>query len=73
MKANCPAFVPKGKDLDIQEIDQNSSYSDSTKANSEVFEEGAIDETSEAFREYNNYCEATRKKQKRLFNNVEER
>ena len=70
---NCPVFVPKGKEFDLQEIDQNSNFSDSTKANSECFEEGAIDETSDAMREYNNYCEATRKKQKKLFANVEER
>lgn len=73
MKVNGPAFIPMGKEFNIQEIDQNSSSSDSTKANSEFFEEGAIDETSEAMREYNNYCEATRKKQKRVFNNIEER
>ena len=72
---NCAAFVPKGQEFQLQEIDQNSNQSDTTKANSEneYFEEGAIDETSDALREYNNYCEATRKKQKKQFANVEER
>jgi len=72
---DCAAFVPKGQGFDIQEIDQNSNESDTTKANSDndYFEEGAIDETSDAMKEYSTYCEATRKKQKKLFANVEER
>jgi len=75
MKMDSAAFIPKGHGFDIQEIDQNSNHSDTTKANSDndCFEEGAIDEISDAMKEYNTYCEATRKKQKKLFANVEER
>jgi len=75
MKMDCAAFVPKGQEFDFHEIDQNSIQSDTTKSNSdnEFFEEGAIDETSDAMKEYNTYCEATRKKQKKNFANVEER
>lgn len=73
MKVDSAAFVPKGCDFQMQEIDQFTVQSDSTKANSENdFEEGATDD-SEAMREYNNYCEATRKKQKKNFANLEER
>jgi len=64
MKMDSAAFVPKGQEFDFHEIDQNSIQSDTTKSNSdnEFFEEGAIDETSDAMKEYNTYCEATRKK-----------
>lgn len=72
---DCAAFVPKGQEFQFKEIDQNSNQSDTTKSNSdnEFFEEGAIDETSDAMKDYNTYCEATRKKQKKNFANIEER
>merc|ERR1712023_485751 len=59
---DCPAFVPK-----VQEFDLDGNFSDTTKDNSD---DGAFD--SDAFREFNNYCEATRKKQKKQFNKTVE-
>jgi len=80
MKMSCAAFVPKDyqSNYAINEIDKKSNGSVTTKPESDLgfnenFEEGAMDETSEALREYNHYCEATRKKQKKIFNNAEER
>lgn len=62
----------------MNEIDQKSNGSVTTKENSEGcchdhIEESAFDEMSSAFAEYNAYCEATRKKQKKNFANAEER
>lgn len=79
MKMNCAAFVPKMfSNFVINEIDQKENESVTTKDNSDhqsnhSYEEGAIDENSGALGDYNAYCEATRKKQKKNFANAEER
>jgi hypothetical protein len=80
MKMSSNAFFPheQQSSFDIKEIDQKSYGSVTTKSSSDHenfdhFEEGALDENSDAMKEYQNYCEATRKKQKKVFTNAEER